>query len=146
MSRLSAFVGAFIVATFVFGATAIAGPSWCAQDPTFVVNGSAIDLTSGWYSTYQPYAKSATFELQVPSNVVAAVLSTPGTVPIYAKVSRVLAPWTGLGKIPVVALVTVSASKSFAFSTQAVGTYCSLSSTYQGKTNKTQKLSFSLLP
>jgi hypothetical protein len=146
MDRVTAFISAVAITSLVLASSALAGSSWCAADPVFAVNGSVVDVTSAWSLDDQPYAVSASFELQVPVNVIAAVVSTPGTVPITAKVSRVLPAWTGLGGIPVVSIVTVSGKKGFDISTRVTGTYGALTSTYGGKANRTQKLSFSLYP
>jgi hypothetical protein len=137
-------VACAVALSLVFSTTAFAGPEWCSEDPVFSVAGSEVDITTGFSWADLPSAQSATFELQVPSNVLAAQVTIPGTVPIYTTISPVLPAWTG-GDIPVVALVTVQGSKNFDISTQITGMYGTLASWTPGNSNKTQKISFSLL-
>ena len=144
MSKWLLSVASAVALTLVFQAAAFAGPEWCSEDPVFSVAGSEVDITTGFSWADLPYAKSASFELQVPSNVLAAQLTIPGTVPIDTTISPVLPAWTG-GDIPVVALVTVKGSKDFATSTQITGMYGTLASWTPGNSNKTQRISFSLL-
>jgi hypothetical protein len=145
MNRISVLIATTAILTSVFTTTALAGPKWCEEDPVFSVNGIEVDITTGFDLSSLPYAQSATFELQVPSNVVAVQVTTPGTVPITTTISKVLAPYSGTGPIPVVSLVTVKGTKSFPTSTQIVGLYGTLASWTDGTSNKTQKISFSLL-
>ena len=133
-----------LVLSLAFQAAALGSPEWCSEDPVFSVAGSEVDITTGFSWADLPYAKSASFELQVPSNVLAVQVTVPGTVPIDTTISPVLPPWTG-GNIPVVALVTVKGSKNFATSTQIAGMYGTLASWTPGNSNKTQTISFSLL-
>ena len=145
MRRWVAAIASALVLSLVFGGNALAGPEWCEEDPVFSVNGIEVDVTTGFSLASLPYAKSATFELQVPSNVLAVQVTTPGTVPIYTKISPVLAPYTGSGNIPVVALVTVKGSQSFTTSTQIAGLYGAVVGWTPGSSNKTQTIAFSLL-
>jgi hypothetical protein len=144
MGKLSAFVSALVIASLVLGSSALAGSSWCAADPVFAVNGTLVDITTAWSLADQPYAVSASFELQVPVNVTAAVVSLPGTVPVTGKVSYVLPAWDGTGDIPVVSLVTIKGAKSFDISTRISGTWSEIVGNVGGKANKTQNFSFSL--
>jgi len=145
MNKWVASIAAAVALSVVFSSSALAGPNWCEEDPVFSVNGIEVDITTGFDLSSQPYAKSATFELQVPSNVIAVQVTTPGTVPITTKISPVLPAWSGSGNIPVVSLVTVAGTKSFSTSTQIAGMYGTLASWTPGSSNKTQKISFSLL-
>ena len=144
MYRWVAAISCALVLSLVSASTALAGPEWCEEDPVFSVNGIEVDITTGFDLASLAYAQSATFELQVPSNVTAVALTVPGTIPITSKVSNVLPAWT-TGNIPVVSLVTVTGTKSFSTSTQIAGMYGTLASWTPGSSNKTQKISFSLL-
>src|SRR5438270_2068718 len=91
-----------------------AGPQWCEEDPEFLVNGALVDITTlfpGYYA--YAVAGSVNFDLQVPSNVVAAAVKLPGTVPVTATISRTLPAYYGLLQIPVVVTVTMNSSISF---------------------------------
>ena len=145
MSRWVVSIAAAMVLSFAFSSTTFAGAEWCSEDPVFSVNGIEVDVTTGFSWADLPSAQSATFELQVPANVIAFQVTTPGTIPITTTISPVLAPYSGSGNIPVVALVTVKGAKSFATSTQIAGLYGPLATWTPGNSNKTQKISFSLL-
>jgi hypothetical protein len=70
---------------------AFAGPQWCEEDPEFVVNGAIVDVTTLFDASYASSVKgSVNFVLQVPSNVVAAVVAVPGGVPVTASISPTL--------------------------------------------------------
>jgi hypothetical protein len=98
------------------GSFAWAGPQWCEEDPEFVVNGALVDVSTLFPGSYAQYVSgSVNFNMQVPSNVTAAVVSLPGTVPVTAQISRTLPAYYGIGSIPVV--VTVSMNSSVAFQT-----------------------------
>jgi hypothetical protein len=105
------------------GGRAVAGPEWCEEDPIFMVNGALIDVTTGFPSQYLASIQGITFELLVPSNVVASVVSIPGNVPITGLVTPSLAEYNGIGQIPVVVLVTVTSTETFQTSTRITGTY-----------------------
>jgi len=140
-----AFSIAFVASSVLLGAGASASPQWCEEDPTFVVNGALVDVSTTFAYEYAGSVKGPVeFELLVPSNVVAAVVSLPGTVPVTAKITRSL-PATGLLFIPVVVKVTVPATASFATSTRITGTYLWLSSKAAGKSNTTTKVSVTLI-
>src|SRR5437867_11617767 len=89
-SRL-AFALAFAFSTLVLGVGADAGVQWCESDPVFLVNGALVDVTTGFPATYTSTLKGAVaYELLVPSNAIALVVSLPANVPTTAKISRVL--------------------------------------------------------
>jgi hypothetical protein len=112
-----------------------------------VVNGSLVDVTTGFPASYTGTLNGAVaYELLVPSNAIAAVVSLPANVPTTAKISRVL-PATGflsLG-VPVIVKVTINASASFQTKTQVTGTYLWLSSTAYGKSNVTTQVKYTLI-
>ena len=140
------FTFAFGFSTFVLGLDADAGVQWCEEDPTFVVNGAIVDVSTTFAYTYASSVKGPVqFELLVPSNALAAVVSLPGTVPVTAKITRSLPASWGLLAVPVVVKVTVPASASFDTSTHVTGTYLWLSSTVKGKSNVTTKVSYTLI-
>ena len=102
--------------------SAWAGPQWCEEDPEFVVNGALVDVTTLFPGSYGYAVNGAVnFDLQVPSNVVAAAVSLPGTIPATATISRTLPPYYGLLQIPVVVTVTMNSSISFQTYTQITG-------------------------
>jgi len=146
MRRL-AYVFAFaLLVSMLSAGKADAGFEWCSEDPTFVVNGNVIDVTTIFPAKYKDSIKGpVTVELLVPANAVAAVLTLPGSVPVEGKVTRSLPSWWGLLNMPVVALVTVNAKDSFDTYTLATGTGIWLTTTVQGKSNKTTTAKFSLL-
>ena len=142
-----AFTLAFAFSSLVLGLDANAGVQWCESDPVFLVNGALVDVTTSFPATYQSSLKGAVaYEVLVPSNVVATVVSLPAAVPTTAKISRVL-PATGLLSlgVPVVVKVTINASASFDTKTQVTGTYLSLSSTAWGKSNVTTQVKYTLI-
>lgn len=116
-----AFVG--LVAMLCLSSSAAwAGPQWCEEDPEFIVNGALVDVTTLFPGSYAAYVNGpVNFNLQVPSNVVAAAVSLPGTIPVTASISRTLPAYYGIGSIPVVVTVTMSSSVSFPTYTQITG-------------------------
>ena len=99
-----------------------AGPQWCEEDPEFVVNGALVDVTTLFPGSYASYVDGpVNFNLQVPSNVLAAAVSLPGTIPVTASISRTLPAYYGIGSIPVVVTVTMNSSASFETYTQVTG-------------------------
>ncbi len=156
MDRWGGFVGshckllftfAFGFSTFVLGLDADAGVQWCEEDPVFMVNGALVDVTTAFPAGYASTVKEpVAFELLVPSNAIAVVVSLPGAVPMTAKISRVL-PATGLLSlgVPVVVKVMVKASASFDTKTKVTGTYLWLSSTAYGKSNVTTQVKYTLI-
>ena len=142
-----AFTFAFAFSTLVLSTGADAGVQWCESDPVFVVNGSLVDVTTQFPASYTGALKDAVaYELLVPSNAIAAVVSLPASVPTTAKISRVL-PATGLLSlgVPVVVKVTLKASASFSTKTTVTGTYLWLSSTVYGKSNLTTQVKYTLI-
>src|SRR5713101_1101120 len=130
-----AFTLAFAFSTLVLGLGADAGVQWCEEDPVFMVNGALVDVTTAFPAGYTSSIKGAVaFEVLVPSNAVATVVSLPAAVPTTAKISKVLPP-TGLLHlgVPVIIKVTVPATASFDTKTKVTGTYLWLSSTAYGK-------------
>lgn len=126
--------------------TADAGFEWCSEDPTFLVNGNVIDVTTTFPAKYKDSVMGpVVIELLVPENSVAAVLTLPGTVPVVGKVTKSLPRWWGLLNMPVVARVTVDAKDSFDTYTLATGTGVWLTTTVRGKSNQTTTAKFSLL-
>jgi hypothetical protein len=104
-----------------------------------------VDVTTGFDGAELTYVDGIDFVLEVPANVTAsASLAASVHVPITATVTRTLAPWTGLGSIPVVAHVTVNGKRSFDTTTRVTGTYGALVSTTLEKSNKTLSLAFEL--
>ncbi len=111
-----------LLSSTVLSGAAWAGPVWCEEDPEFIVNGAAVDVTTFIPASYaSTITGSVNFDLQVPSNVVAAAVSLPGYVPVTATVSRTLAPYSGIGQIPVVVTVTMNTSERFDTYTQITG-------------------------
>ena len=141
------FAIAFFLSTIVVGLDAEAGMQWCEGDPVFVVNGALVDVTTAFPAEYMSTIKEPIeFELLVPSNAVAAVVSLPAAVPITAKISKVL-PADGLLSlgVPVVVKVTVKATRSFETRTKVTGTYSWFASTVYGKSNTTTQVRYTLI-
>jgi hypothetical protein len=112
-----------------------------------MVNGALVDVTTGFPANYTSSIKGAVaYEVLVPSNVIATVVSLPASVPTTAKISRVL-PATGLLHVgvPIIVKVTINATASFQTRTQVTGTYLWLSSTAYGKSNVTTQVSYTLI-
>jgi len=147
MMRLKATLGAFVfvVATFVMQASAVAGPQWCEEDPEFLVNGAVMDVTTLFPYTYASTVNgSVNFDLQVPSNAFAVVLSLPGTVPVTAQVRRTLPAYWGLLNVPVILTVSMDSSASFTTSTKVTGTAAKLLTTFYGDSKYPTKAKFSM--
>ena len=142
-----AFTFAFAFSTLALGVGADAGVQWCESDPVFLVNGAIVDVTTGFPANYTGTLKGAVnYEVLVPSNAVALVVSLPANVPTTAKISRVL-PATGLLSlgVPVIVKVTINATASFQTKTQVTGTFLWLSSTAYGKSNVTTQVKYTLI-
>ena len=142
-----AFSLAFTLSTLVMGLGADAGVQWCESDPVFLVNGALLDVTTAFPATYTSTLKGAVaYEVLVPSNAIATVVSLPASVPTTAKISRVL-PATGLLSlgVPVIVKVTIDATASFDTKTKVTGTYLWLSSTVYGKSNVTTQVKYTLI-
>jgi hypothetical protein len=112
-----------LVATLWLSSSAAwAGPQWCEEDPEFVVNGALVDVTTLFPGGYASYVSGpVNFNLQVPSNVVAAAVKLPGTIPVTATISRTLPAYYGLLSIPVVVTVSMNSSVAFQTYTQITG-------------------------
>jgi hypothetical protein len=142
-----AFTFAFAFSTLALGVGADAGVQWCESDPVFLVNGAIVDVTTGFPASYTGTLKGAVnYEVLVPSNAIALVVSLPANVPTTAKISRVL-PATGLLSlgVPVIVKVTINATASFQTKTQVTGTFLWLSSTAYGKSNVTTQVKYTLI-
>ncbi len=126
-------------------ASAWASPQWCEEDPEFLVNGRVVDVTTFFAGEHASKVKKVHFDMQVPSNATALVLSLPGTVPVTASISKTLPPYYGLlADIPVVVSVTLDTSSSFSTYTQVTGLSTTLvSGTWSWSTYGT-KLKFKL--
>jgi hypothetical protein len=141
------FATAFGISTFVLGLDADAGVHWCEEDPVFMVNGALVDVTTAFPAGYAETIKGpVAFELLVPSNAIATVVSLPGAVPMTAKISKVL-PADGLLSlgVPVVVKVTIKSTHSFETRTKVTGTYLWLSSTAYGESNVTTQVRYTLI-
>ena len=124
---------------------AVAGPQWCEEDPEFVVNGAIVDVTTLFDGQYaDDVSGSVNFTMQVPSNVTAAVVSLPGTIPVTASISRTLSPYYGIGQIPVVVTVTMKTNASFSTYTQITGLGGSLLTSASGASTKPTRASFAM--
>jgi hypothetical protein len=137
---------AFFAASSLQGSFAVAGHQWCEEDPEFLVNGRVVDVSMFFERSHAAKVKgSVHFDMQVPSNAVAAVVSLPGTIPVTASISRTLPPYYGLvSQIPVVVTVSMNASASFPTYTLVTGLHRTLVSTLQGTSTKPTKAKFYL--
>lgn len=139
--------GAFAALAFLFTAvtmssSAWAGPQWCEEDPEFLVNGAVVDVTTRFSGQYAATTSEVHFDMQVPSNAVAVVLSLPGTVPVTASISRTLPAYYGIGRVPVVVTVTMKTTSSFQHATTITGTGGTLVSTSYGWSTWPSKYKF----
>ncbi len=146
MLRIRAALGAFafVLATLTLQATAFAGPQWCEEDPEFIVNGALVDVTTWFPGSYAATTSEVHFDLQVPSNTLAAVVSLPGTVPVTASISRTLPAYLGIGRVPVVVTVTATSSSSFQHVTTVTGLGGTLVQSAYGWSNSPMKYKFSM--
>jgi len=112
---------AFLVASVAMSTQASAGLQWCEEDPEFLVNGAIVDVTTWFPASYKSTTSRVHFDMQVPSNAVALVLSLPGTVPVTASISKTLPRYYGIGSVPVVVTVTVYSSSRFQHVTTITG-------------------------
>ena len=112
---------AFFLATLFLSSSATAAPQWCEEDPEFLVNGALVDVTTWFPGQYAATTKSVHFDMQVPSNAVAAVVSLPGTVPVTASISKTLPAYYGIGRVPVVVTVTMDSNANFQHVTTITG-------------------------
>ncbi len=143
--RISLTAFALLVSTLAFGSTASAGPQWCEEDPEFLVNGAVVDVATWFDGSYASSVNGAVnFDMQVPSNVLAVVVSLPGTVPVTASITRTLPAYWGIGKIPVVVTVSMKASKTFTTTTTVTGLGGTLVGSVGGDSKNGTKAKFSM--
>jgi hypothetical protein len=146
MRRIS-FVFVFVLLVSMLSAgKADAGFEWCSEDPVFVVNGNIIDVTTSFPAAYVDSIRGpVVFELLVPENTIAAVVTVSGRVPLEGKVTKSLPRWWGLTGLPVVVRVSLNATASFETRTRVTGTGLFLTTTVTGKSNKVTVASYRLL-
>jgi hypothetical protein len=143
--RAAAVLVACLVSMSLLATTAWAGPQWCEEDPEFIVNGSIVDVTTLFPAKYATAVNgSVHFDMQVPSNAVAAVLALPGTVPVTASIRYTLPAYYGIGAIPVVVTVSMDATKKFDTYTQVTGLQGLLVSWVDGTSAQATKIKFSM--
>lgn len=144
--RIALVMAAALWSSLALSSAAWAGPQWCEEDPVFMVNGSLVDVTTSLPADSLDSIKgSVHFDMQVPVNVTAAVVSLPSyPVPVTASVSHTLPPYWGGGKIPVVVTVSMEASKKFDHVTRVAGTGGTLLWYTYGTSTKPTKLNFSM--
>lgn len=135
-----------LLASLAFStASAWASPQWCEEDPEFLVNGRVVDVTTFFSGEYASQVKNVHFDMQVPANATAAVLSLPGTVPVTASITKSLPAYYGLlADVPVVVTVTLDTTASFSTYTQVTGLSTTLVSGTWGWSNNGTKLKFKL--
>ena len=105
------FTFAFGLSTFVLGADANAGVQWCESDPVFLVNGAIVDVTTGFPANYTSTLKGAVaYEVLVPSNAVALVVSLPANVAVSSTVIFILTDRCTGQSCPTAAMAVTSAS------------------------------------
>jgi hypothetical protein len=123
-----------------------AGVEWCSEDPLFIVNGNLVDVTTSFPARYIDSIKGPiVFELHVPENAIAAVVTVSGRVPLEGKVVKSLPRWWGLLGLPVVVRVTLKANDSFETVTRVTGTGLFLTTTVNGRSNQVTTASYRLL-
>jgi hypothetical protein len=146
MRRLAyCFVFALLISTMSAG-KADAGVEWCSEDPVFIVNGNLVDVTTSFPAAYISSIKGpVVFELLVPENSIAAVVTVSGRVPLQGKVTKSLPRWWGLLGLPVVVRVTLNATQSFETVTRVTGTALFLTTTVKGKSNQVTVANYKLL-
>ena len=140
------FVFALLISTMSAG-PADAGVEWCSEDPIFIVNGNIVDVTTSFPAAYINSIKGPVlFELLVPENSIAAVVTISGRVPLQGKVTKSLPRWWGLLGLPVVVRVTLNATQSFETVTRVTGTgMLFLTTTVKGKSNQVTVANYKLL-
>jgi hypothetical protein len=137
---------ALLVSMTTSAGKADAGFEWCSEDPTFIVNGNVIDVTTIFPAEYARTIKGpVVVELLVPQNAVAAVLTVPGTVPVVGKITKSLPRWWGLFGMPVVVRVTVNSTEDFDHYTQVTGTGLFLTTNVRGQSNQVMTANYRLL-
>ncbi|HJW47956.1 MAG TPA: hypothetical protein VJ726_00910 [Candidatus Limnocylindria bacterium] len=139
------FVFALLMSTIPSG-QADAGVEWCSEDPVFIVNGNIVDVTTSFPAQYvNSITGPVVFELHVPQNAIAAVVTISGRVPLQGKVVKSLPRWWGLLGLPVVVRVTLNATQSFETVTRVTGTGLFLTTTVKGKSNQVTVANYKLL-
>jgi hypothetical protein len=139
------FVFALLISMMSAG-RADAGVEWCSEDPLFIVNGNLVDVTTSFPAQYIENIKGPiVFELHVPENAIAAVVTVSGRVPLEGKVIKSLPRWWGLLGLPVVVRVSLKANASFETVTRVTGTGLFLTTTVKGKSNQVTTASYKLL-
>ena len=146
MRRIS-YVFVFVLLVSMLSAgKADAGFEWCSEDPVFIVNGNLIDVTTSFPAQYVSSIKGpVVFELLVPENAIAAVVTISGRVPLESKITKSLPRWWGLLGLPVVVRVYLNATASFETRTRVTGTGLFLTNTVYGKSNQVTVASYRLL-
>ena len=163
MKRLalsSGFSAILAISTLALSGPARAGDEWCEDDPVFMVNGAIVDVTTSFPADAVVLISEVDFELLVPSNVSASVISIPSNVPTTATITPSLDPYWGFGAVPIVVSVRVRATGDFGTITRVTGTYASSPglfgwfastntatgvSTANGQSNVETQVSYSLL-
>lgn len=137
---------AFVVSSFAMQQQAFAGVQWCEEDPVFLVNGSLVDITTTFEAKYARSINGTVhFDLQIPSNAVAVVVSLPGDVPVSASIRRTLPANWSLLTVPVVLTVSMDASgTSFPTYTRVTGTAAQLLTTFSGDSKWPMKQKFNM--
>ena len=144
--RLVSLVTAVLLSLTLSSSPALAGVSWCEDDPVFLLNGGLVDLTTGVPAGAADSVRSIVYDVRVPSNTLFnAVIVVPSQFPTKATVSATLPAWTGRGEMPVVAYVTVKATKSFEIYTRAVAGNTTLIWNTPGRSNVTTTMKFKVL-
>ena len=140
------FVFALLISTLSAG-KADAGVEWCSEDPIFIVNGNIVDVTTSFPAQYvNSITGPVVFELHVPQNAIAAVVTISGRVPLEGKVVKSLPRWWGLLGLPVVVRVTLNATQSFETVTRVTGTgMLFLTTTVNGTSNQVTVANYKLL-
>ena len=144
--RMTLVALAFLVSAFAQQQEAFAGVQWCEEDPVFLVNGSLVDITTTFDAKYASKIKGTVhFDLQVPVNAVAIVVSLPGDVPVSASISRTLPANWALLTVPVALTVSMDASgSSFTTYTRVTGTAAKLLTTFSGDSSYPLKKKFNM--
>jgi len=137
---------AFVVSSFAMQQQAFAGVQWCEEDPVFLVNGSLVDITTTFEAKYAKSIKGTVhFDLQIPSNAIAVVVSLPGDVPVSASIRRTLPANWSLLTVPVVLTVSMDSSgESFTTYTRVTGTAAKLLTTFTGDSKWPMKQNFKM--
>jgi hypothetical protein len=135
---------AFFAATSFQASPAFAGHQWCEEDPVFLVNGALVDVTTVFPGAYASKVSGVHYDLQIPSNSLAIVVSLPGTVPVTASISRTLPAYNGLLAVPVVLTVTMNTKASFSHSTRVTGLAGTLLNTVSGTSTSPMKAKFKM--